>query len=84
MIGLRGIKFMVASQPNLIILAIVIEVSVLTLLAVTTWYEPEKDKEEGEGIPLPGKQLTLSEVQAKLKALEDDLAASVSKEAGLR
>jgi hypothetical protein len=83
-IGFRGIKFMVAHQPTMIILAIMIEVSVLVLLGVTTWYEPEDEDEEGDGKPLPGKQLTLAEVQSKLKALEDDLAASVNKEAGMR
>ncbi len=83
-IGFRGIKFMVAHQPTMIILAILIEVSVLVLLAVTQWYEPEPADEDEDGKALPGKQLSLSEVQAKLKALEEDLANTVQKEVNLR
>lgn len=38
-IGLRGLKFMVPHQPGLIITAIIVEVTVLCLLGLTTWYE---------------------------------------------
>ncbi len=42
-IGLRGIKFMTAHQPDMIIIAIVIEMSVLCLLGMTTWYEKQME-----------------------------------------
>ncbi len=38
-IGLRGIKFLTPHQPDLVIIAIMVEMSVLCLLGLTTWYE---------------------------------------------
>lgn len=83
-IGLRGVKFMVAHQPNLIIVAIIVEVTVLCLLGLTTWYEKEEEEEEGVGAGLPGKQLTLAEVEARLDALKSELEATVSSERHMR
>lgn len=45
-IGLRGIKFMTAHQPDMIIIAIVIEMTVLCLLGMTTWYEKQMEVAE--------------------------------------
>ncbi len=84
MIGLRGIKFMVAHEPIWIMIAIIIEVTVLTLLGLTTWYEKEEEVEGGEATGLPGKQLTLAQVEAKLDELKRELEASVSTETSLR
>ena len=76
-IGLRGVKFMVAHQPDLIIIAILVEITVLCLLGLTTWYEKEEEEPSGEGPGQPGKQLTLSEVERKIDALKKDLEESV-------
>ena len=83
-IGLRGVKFMVAHQPDLIIIAIIVEITVLCLLGLTTWYEKEEEEEEGAGAGLPGKQLTLAEVEARLDALKSELEATVSSERHMR
>lgn len=83
-IGLRGVKFMVAHQPDMIVIAIIVEVTVLCLLGMTTWYEKE-EVEEGAGIGgLPGKHLTLQEVEARLDALKRELEDSVSTEVRMR
>jgi hypothetical protein len=84
-IGLRGVKFMTAHQPDMIILALLVEITVLTLLGLTTWYEKEeKEEDHGAGAGLPGKQLSLAEVERKLDALKQELEASVRTESGLR
>ncbi|PLX28209.1 MAG: hypothetical protein C0600_10155 [Ignavibacteria bacterium] len=83
-IGLRGVKFMTAHQPDLIVIAIVVEITVLLLLGLTTWYEKEEEEEAGAGAGMPGKQLTLSEVERRLDALKDELEASVRTETGMR
>ncbi|MCZ7556890.1 MAG: hypothetical protein M5R41_10865 [Bacteroidia bacterium] len=83
-IGLRGVKFMTAHQPDLIVIAIVVEITVLLLLGMTTWYEKEEKEEEGQGQGLPGKQLSLAEVERKLDALKAELETSVRTETGLR
>ncbi len=75
MIGLRGIKFFVAHQPDWIMYAIVVEVTVLLLLGFTTWYESEETGPDLEGFPgvNRGKELSLAEVQAKLDQLKQEL-----------
>ncbi len=83
-IGLRGVKFMTAHQPDLIVIAILVEITVLLLLGMTTWYEKEEKEEEGAGAGLPGKQLSLAEVERKLDALKQELESSVRTETGLR
>ncbi len=83
-IGLRGVKFMTAHEPGLIVIAILVEITVLMLLGLTTWYEKAEEEDEGAGEGQPGKQLTLAEVERRLDALKDDLESSVKSEAGLR
>lgn len=83
-IGLRGVKFMTAHQPDLIVIAIVVEITVLLLLGMTTWYEKEEEEEAGAGAGMPGKQLSLADVERRLDALKQELEASVRTETGLR
>lgn len=83
-IGLRGVKFMTAHQPDLIVIAILVEITVLLLLGMTTWYEKEEEEEAGAGAGMPGKQLSLVDVERKLDALKQELEASVRTESGLR
>lgn len=84
-IGLRGVKFMVAHQPEMIVLAILVEIFVLCLLGLTTWYEKEEEEDgEGVGAGITGKQLSLREVNEKLDALKHELESSVDSEMGLR
>ncbi|MFZ1730701.1 MAG: hypothetical protein WBQ23_10475 [Bacteroidota bacterium] len=84
-IGLRGVKFMTAHQPDLIVIAIIVEITVLLLLGMTTWYEKEEDEDqEGGGQKIPGKQLSLADVERRLDALKSELEASVRTETGLR
>jgi hypothetical protein len=75
---------MVAHQPDFIVIAIVVEITVLCLLGLTTWYEKEEEVEEGVGAGIAGKQLTLREVNEKLDALKHELESSVDSEMGLR
>ncbi|MBE0643086.1 MAG: hypothetical protein IH600_03315 [Bacteroidetes bacterium] len=83
-IGLRGVKFMTAHEPDLIVIAIVVEITVLLLLGMTTWYEKEEEEETGAGAGMPGKQLSLADVERRLDALKQELEASVRTETGLR
>ena len=83
-IGLRGVKFMTAHQPDLIVIAIIVEITVLLLLGLTTWYEKEEEEEAGAGAGMPGKQLSLADVERRLDALKQELEASVRTETGLR
>lgn len=83
-IGLRGVKFMTAHQPDMIVLAIIVEITVLLLLGMTTWYEKEVEDEAGPGAGMPGKQLSLADVERRLDALKQELEASVRTETGLR
>lgn len=83
-IGLRGVKFMTAHQPDLIVIAIAVEITVLLLLGLTTWYEKEEEEEAGAGAGMPGKQLTLAEVERRLDALKNELETSVRSESGMR
>ena len=75
---------MTAHQPDLIVIAIVVEITVLLLLGLTTWYEKEEEEEAGVGAGITGKQLTLREVNEKLDALKQELETSVDSEMGLR
>ncbi len=83
-IGLRGVKFMTAHQPDIIVIAICIEMTVLLLLGLTTWYEKEEEEEAGTGAGMPGKQLSLADVERRLDALKQELEATVRTETGLR
>jgi hypothetical protein len=83
-IGVRGLKFIVAHQPGLILYAILVEVTVLLLLGLTTWYEKEDIEEDSLYPGSPGKQLTLDEVERKLDALKNELEASVTSETRMR
>jgi hypothetical protein len=83
-IGLRGVKFMTAHQPDLIVIAILVEITVLLLLGMTTWYEKEEEEEIGAGAGFPNKQLSLKDVESKLDALKAELEATVRGESGLR
>jgi hypothetical protein len=67
-IGLRGVKLMVAHEPTLIILAIIVEMIVLLLLGLTTWYEKSLDgkKEEETGLKLDKEEL-LNDLSAMSK-----------------
>jgi hypothetical protein len=51
---------------------------------MTTWYEKEEEEEAGAGAGMPGKQLSLVDVERKLDALKQELEASVRTESGLR
>lgn len=83
-IGLRGVKFMTAHEPDLIVIAIIVEITVLLLLGMTTWYEKEEEEEVGAGAGFPNKQLSLKDVESKLDALKAELEATVRGETGLR
>ena len=84
-IGLRGVKFMVAHQPDFILIAIIVEITVLCLLGLTTWYEKEEDEDAlGAGAGITGKQLTIREVNEKLDQLKNELESSVESEMNLR
>jgi hypothetical protein len=82
-IGVRGIKFLVAHQPTMIICAIGIEVTVLLLLGLTTWYEKEEDEDANAGDGLPNKQLSLADVERRLDALKSELEQSVNRESNM-
>ena len=84
-IGLRGIKFMVAHQPDMIILAIIVEITVLCLLGLTTWYE--KHVANGPSLAeqlLPGHDLDSSLVIDRLQQMIQELREGVDREQNLR
>jgi len=84
-IGLRGIKFVLAHEPGLIIYAIIVEVTVLLLLGLTTFYEPEEETDEDGDTPaLKGKQLTLAEVERRFNQAIQDLKSSAQHEHEMR
>ena len=69
-IGLRGIKFLVAHQPDLIIIAIIVELTVLCLLGMTTWYERARVDEGFAQAPVPAAgDLEFSDVRDRLLSL---------------
>ena len=77
MIGLRGIKFFVAHQPDWIMYALIVEITVLMLLGLTQWYESETTGPEPEGIGKGGRELSLMEVEAALDKLKRDFEEGV-------
>lgn len=77
MIGLRGIKFFVAHQPDWIMYALIVEITVLLLLGLTTWYESEVQGPEPEGTGKGGRELSLREVEEKLDMLKREFEESV-------
>jgi hypothetical protein len=85
-IGVRGLKFIVAHQPGLILYAILVEVTVLLLLGLTTWFEKEQedDEEDSAYAHIQGKQLSLEEVERKIEEFKSELEASVHSESRMR
>jgi hypothetical protein len=85
-IGLRGIKFMVAHQPDMIIMAIIVEISVLCMLGLTTWYERADETAPAETdnlLRLPqGQYLDKNVVMAQLQRLSDELTAAAAEKGG--
>ena len=75
-IGLRGIKFMVAHQPDMIIIAILVEITVLCLLGMTTWYEKSMPEASVPAPALPGADLRLADVLARVDRLREDLESA--------
>lgn len=73
-IGLRGVKFMTAHEPTMIVLALIVEMTVLLLLGLTTWYEKTLEasgQEKGVGdIPVTKDELLrdLKEIERKVKS----------------
>lgn len=84
-IGFRGIKFMVPHQPEMIIAAIIVEITVLCMLGLSTWYErsdSEQPAQAVDAVRLPNGQYL--EREFVLKAIRDvvadlDAAAAVEK-----
>ena len=84
-IGLRGIKFMVAHQPDLIILAIIVEITVLCLLGLTTWYEKHVNGAASIMEQLAGSHdLDSNLVIERLQEVINELRDGIVKEQGLR
>lgn len=83
-IGLRGIKFMVPHQPDLILIAIMVEVAVLTLLGTVTWYERQAEAEKVKTIAVTQKDLSYDEVVRQVEHMLTDLRESKEREEGLR
>ncbi len=83
-IGMRGIKFMVPHQPDMIIMAIIVEISVLCMLGFTTWYERSDEQapvQTDERLRLPnGEYLDKALVLAELQRVVEDLGAVTVKE----
>lgn len=77
MIGLRGIKFFVAHQPDWIMYALIVEITVLLLLGLTTWYESETTGPEPEGEGKGGRELSLREVEEALDLLKRQFEENV-------
>lgn len=82
-IGLRGIKFMTAHQPDMIIIAIVIEMTVLCLLGMTTWYEKQMEVAEGRATaaadavpPDADKWILREEAVRMIDKVKEDIEAS--------
>jgi len=83
-IGLRGVKFMTAHEPTWIVTALIIEITVLFLLGLTTWYEKEEEEELGKEPGFAGKQLSLADVERRLDQLKQELHSTVDAQRGLR
>lgn len=80
MIGLRGIKFFVVHQPDWIMYALLVEITVLLLLGLTTWYEEELRGPEPEGTGRGGRELSLNEVEQALDRLKREFEENVKLE----
>ncbi len=87
-IGFRGIKFMVPHQPEMIIAAIIVEITVLCMLGLSTWYErsdSEQPASATDAVQLPNGQYL--EREFVMKAIRDvvaDLDAAAALEKGGR
>ncbi|MCB2206195.1 hypothetical protein KQI65_15740 [bacterium] len=78
-IGFRGIKFMVPHQPEMIIMAIIVEITVLCMLGLSTWYEHSEAQSVPEPLPetvrLPnGQYLERDFVMRAIHDVLDDLS----------
>ena len=84
-IGLRGIKFMVPQQPDLIIVAIIVEITVLCMLGLSTWYE-QQDADAvpvKEGVRLPdGSYVSRDYILKALTMVMNDLKGSTAGQGG--
>ncbi|MFZ1731660.1 MAG: hypothetical protein WBQ23_13350 [Bacteroidota bacterium] len=86
-IGLRGIKFMVPHQPDLIIIAIIVEITVLCMLGFSTIYERTDDEApaampENEAIMLPnGEYISREYVLDALQTVLSDLSVAAANDA---
>jgi hypothetical protein len=87
-IGFRGIKFMVPHQPEMIIAAIIVEITVLCMLGLSTWYERSESEQAApvaDAVRLPNGQYL--EREFVMKAIRDvvaDLDAAAATEKGGR
>lgn len=85
-IGFRGIKFMVPHQPEMIIIAIVVEITVLCMLGLSTWYERAEEEQPAaiaDTIQLPnGQYIEREYVLTALRSVVEDLNAAAATEEG--
>ncbi|MBN1446542.1 MAG: hypothetical protein JXA28_01325, partial [Bacteroidetes bacterium] len=85
-IGLRGIKFLVPQHPDLVIAAIIVEITVLCMLGLTTWYERSDELQSAEAVEtvrLPNDEYIDKEyVLQALRSVVEDLNSSVAPERG--
>ena len=82
-IGLRGVKFIAPHRPDLVLLAIVVEVTVLGMLGLSTWYElPDESPATGpasDTVRLPnGEYVTKEYILDALHRVIDDLGERAS------
>lgn len=82
-IGLRGVKFIAPHRPDLVLLAIVVEVTVLGMLGLSTWYElPDESTAAAtaaDTVRLPnGEYVTKEYVLDALHRVIDDLGERAS------
>ncbi len=83
MIGLRGVKIGITThQPDLILMAIIIEVSVLWLLAITTWYKAEDAEQKTDAVK--GTQLSLERTIEEIEELKRRIQEDYNRERNLR
>ncbi len=87
-IGFRGIKFMVPHQPEMIIAAIIVEITVLCMLGLSTWYERSDSEESApaaDAVQLPdGQYLEREYVMKAIHEVVADLNAAAAVEKGGR
>ena len=78
-IGLRGIKFLTPHQPDLIILAIIVEISVLCTLGMTTWYERNGETASEDQVAsrnkvlIDGEYISIPQIIEMLQKMQKDL-----------